>query len=53
MNEAYERLRTALRDRIALVFLDVEPPRDAPTKQFMAFLFEAAPGERRAPKGRR
>ena len=46
MNESYEQLRAALRDRTALVFLDVQPPRDAPTKQFVASLFERAPGDR-------
>jgi hypothetical protein len=47
MSESYERLRAALRDRTAFVCLDVQPPRDAPTKQFVAFLFEPAPGEQR------
>jgi hypothetical protein len=47
MSESYERLQAALRDRTALVWLDVQPPRDAPTKQFVAFLFEPAPGDQR------
>jgi len=51
MSESYEQLRAALRDRTALVCLDVLPPRDAPTKQFVAFLFEAAPGDQRRPQG--
>ena len=47
MSESYERLRTALRDRTALVYLDVQPPRDAPSVQFVASLFEPAPGDQR------
>ena len=53
MSELYEQLRAALRDQTALVYLDVQPPRDAPTKQFVAFLFEPAPGDQhpRRPQG--
>jgi hypothetical protein len=51
MSESYEQLLTALRDRTALVYLDVQPPRDAPTKQFVASLFEPAPGDERRPQG--
>jgi hypothetical protein len=47
MSATYEQLRAALRERTALVYLDVQPPRDAPTKQFVAFLFEPAPGDER------
>jgi hypothetical protein len=47
MSESYEQLRAALRDRTAFVCVDVQPPRDAPTKQFVAFLFEAASGDQR------
>ena len=45
MIESYEQLLAALRDRTALVFVDVQPPRDAPTKRFVASLFEPAPGD--------
>ena len=45
MSGSYEELLAALRDRSAPVHLDVLPPRDAPTKQFMASLFEPAPGD--------
>ena len=45
MSESYDHLLAALRDRSALVHLDIQAPRDAPTKQFMASLFEPAPGE--------
>ena len=45
MSESYDQLLTALRDRTALVFVDVKPPRDAPIKEFVASLFEARPGE--------
>jgi hypothetical protein len=47
MSEPYELLLASLRDRTALVHLDVQPPRDAPTKQFVAYLFESAPGDHR------
>src|SRR5262245_27192175 len=52
MSESYEKLLAALRDGTAFVCLDVQPPRDAPTKQFVAYLFEPAPGDR-APRGGR
>ena len=45
MIESYEQLRAALSDRTAFVHVDVQPPRDAPTKQFMAYVFELAPGD--------
>jgi hypothetical protein len=45
MSETYEQVLAAVRDRTAFVCLDVQPPRDAPTKQFVAFLFEPPPGE--------
>ena len=45
MSESYEQLLAALRDRTAFVYVDVQPPRDAPTKQFVAFLFKPAPGD--------
>ena len=53
MSESYEQLRAALRDRTAFVYLDVQPPRDAPTKQFVASWFELAPGDEhpRRPQG--
>jgi len=47
MNDFYEQLRAALRDRTALVYLDVQPPRDAPIKQFVAYLFERTPENER------
>jgi hypothetical protein len=47
MSDSYERLRAGLRDRTAFVCLDVQPPRDAPIKQLVAYLFEAAPGDER------
>jgi hypothetical protein len=43
MSETYELLLATLRDRTGLVYLDVQPPRDAPTKQFVASMFEPAP----------
>jgi hypothetical protein len=43
MSEPYQQFLAALRDRAALVYLDVQPPRDAPTRQFVASLFEPAP----------
>jgi hypothetical protein len=46
MSESYEQLRAALRDRTGLIHLDVQPPRDAPIKQFVAYLFERVPGDR-------
>lgn len=45
MSESYEQLLAALRGRTAFVYVDVQPPRDAPTKQFVASLFEPAPGD--------
>jgi hypothetical protein len=51
MSESYEQLRAALRDHTAFVCVDVQPPRDAPTKQFIAFLFELAPGDQPRPQG--
>lgn len=45
MSESYEQLLVRLRDRTAFVSLDVQAPRDAPTKQLLAFLFEPAPGD--------
>lgn len=47
MSEPYQQMLTALRDRAALVHLDVQPPRAAPTKQIVASLFEPAPGDER------
>jgi len=47
MNESYEQLLAGLRDRTAFVYLDVQPPRDAPIKQLVAYLFELAPGDQR------
>jgi hypothetical protein len=54
MSESYEQLRAALRDRTAFVFLDVQPPRDAATKRFVASMFELAPGDEHAkrPQGK-
>jgi hypothetical protein len=53
MSETYEGLRAALRDGTALVWLDVQPPRDAPVKQLVAFRFEPAAGDdgTRRPQG--
>lgn len=47
MSESYEQMLTALRDGHVFVHVDVQPPRDAPTKQFIASLFQPAPGEQR------
>lgn len=47
MKEPYEQMLAAVRDRTAYVFLDLQPPRDAPTKQFVATLFAGAHGEER------
>lgn len=47
----YEKLRAGLRAGTAFVHLDVRPPRDAPVKQLMAYLFELAPSEERRPQG--
>ncbi len=51
MSQSYEQLLTALRDRSGLVHLDVLPPRDAPTKQLVASLFEPAPCDPPRPQG--
>jgi hypothetical protein len=51
MSEAYEQLRAALRDRTGFVCLDLQPPRDAPTRQLIAFLFALAPGDQPRPQG--
>ena len=45
MSESYEQLLATLRARTAFVYVDVQPPRDAPIKQFVASLFEPAPGD--------
>ncbi len=47
MSESYEQLCAGLRDRTALVYLDVRPPRNAPIKQLVASMFERAPGDQR------
>jgi hypothetical protein len=47
MSEPYERLCAGLRAGTVLVHLDVQPPRDAPIKQLVAYLFELAPGDQR------
>jgi hypothetical protein len=47
MSGTYEQLRAGLRDGTAYVYLDVQPPRDSPTKQLVAYLFEIAPGDQR------
>jgi hypothetical protein len=47
MSESYEQLLAALRDHSAFVYVDVQPPRDAPAKQVVASFFEPAPGEQR------
>ncbi|MBA3396672.1 MAG: hypothetical protein H0T89_28835 [Deltaproteobacteria bacterium] len=47
MSELYEQLLAALRDGSALVYLDVQPPRDTPIKKFLASLFASAPGDQR------
>ena len=47
MSESYEQLLATLRGGTAFVFVDVQPPRDAPIKQFVASSFESAPGEER------
>lgn len=51
MTELYERMIAAARDRTAVVHLDVEPPRAAPDKQLVAFLFEPVHGEELRPQG--
>ena len=47
MSASYEQVLARLRDRTAFVCLDIQPPRDAPTKQFIASLFEPPPGDER------
>jgi hypothetical protein len=41
--KSYEELQEALSQGTAIVYLDVRPPRNAPTKQILAYLFERAP----------
>ena len=48
MTELYDRMLAAVRDQTGYVHLDVLPPRDAPTKQVIAYLFDPPPGETRA-----
>lgn len=48
MLDLYERMLAAAHDRSGYVHLDVMPPRDAPTKQLVAFLFDPPPGEQLA-----
>ena len=45
MTEPYEQMLAAVRDRTAFVYLDLQPPRDAPARRFVATLFAHAPGE--------
>jgi hypothetical protein len=47
MSDTYQQMLAALRDGTAFVFVDVQPPRDAPTKQFIASRFESAQREER------
>ena len=47
MSKSYEQVLSALRGWTAFVYVDVQPPRDAPTKQFMASLFECGSGAER------
>lgn len=47
MSESYEQLLAAVRARTAFVYVDVQPPRDAPTKLFVASAFEPAAGDER------
>lgn len=49
----YEDILAAQRDRAGLVHLDVLPPRNAPLKQCVAYLFESPDSEhpQRSPKG--
>ena len=44
MSELYDRMLAAARDQTAFVALDVEPPRDAPDRKLVAYLFEPVPG---------
>lgn len=41
----YEDMLVAQRDRAGLVHLNVSPPRDAPIKQCIAYLFESPDSE--------
>lgn len=45
MAEPYDQMLAALRERAAFVHLDVQPPRNAPKKQFVASMFEVGHGE--------
>ena len=50
--EPYEQMLAALRDGSGYVYLDVQPPRDAPRKQCMAHLWdhvEVEPRRMRSP----
>lgn len=51
MSDSYEQLCVRLRDGSAFIHLDVQPPRNAPTRQIVAHLFELAPGAPRRPQG--
>jgi hypothetical protein len=51
MSELYERMIAAVTDRTAVVHLDVDPPRAAPNKQLVAYLFEPVSGEVLRPQG--
>jgi hypothetical protein len=50
MSQTYEQVLAAARDRTSWVYLDVQPPRDAPIKQFVAFLFEPGADGQRPPR---
>ena len=45
MSELYAHILAAVRDGTGLVYLDVQPPRDAPRKQFVASFWEHAPSD--------
>jgi len=45
MTDSYQHVLAALRDRTALVHLDVRPPRDAPAKELVASLFVIPPND--------
>ena len=53
MNELYDRMLTAVQEQSAYVHLDVMPPRDAPVKQIVAYLFEDSRAQQppRRPQG--
>jgi len=51
MSELYARMIAAVRDRTAVVHLDVDPPRAAPNKQLVAYLFEPVQGDELRPQG--